>query len=75
MSQPIKFSDFCGVYLLTIDHLNLKVLIFCWYPVRFKICNYENQDFGNFELQPMYFYFFIFISENEGTRDLEIPGR
>ena len=39
-------SDLFSIYLKTVGHLNLKLLIFCRHIASFKDC-------GNFELSPM----------------------
>ena len=46
--QIIIASYLFSVYLKTIGHLNLKLLIFWWYRI-FKV-----HGFGNFELSPAY---------------------
>ena len=47
------FFDLISVYLKTIDHLNLKLLIFIGKLQVSRFDFQKDQDFGNFELPPM----------------------
>ena len=49
-----SFSDLFPVYLKTIDHLNLKLLMFYMHTESFKIWISKVQDFSNFELSLMH---------------------
>ena len=54
LGDCINFSDLFSVCLKTIDHFNLKLWIFSGHTASFKIKISKVQDFGNFELSPMY---------------------
>ena len=49
-----SFSDLFSICLKTIDHLNLKLLIFCRHTASFKIQISKVQDLGNFKLSPIF---------------------
>ena len=51
-----SFPDLFSACLRTIDHLNLKLLIFSVLTASCKIGDSKVQDFENFELSPMYYH-------------------
>ena len=52
-----SFSDLFSICLRTFDHLNLKLWIFNGHTANFKNGVSKVQDFGNFELSPMFYVY------------------
>ena len=68
LGDYISFSVLFSLCLWTIAHLNLKVCIFNGHTASFKIGVWKVQDFGNFELSPMYKWHQVFKCTFEPPR-------
>ena len=53
MADSNSFFDLFSVFLETIDHLDLKLLIFIGILQVLRYVFQKVEDFGNFELSPM----------------------